>query len=174
MTFSGTVKEIKSGQARNSGKTYYKVFVQSRADGREVCLFAWSQELIQDVSIGKSYDFDVDYSDKDQKFLAINRLVQVTYVDEDRGYPASFDAPDNRATMPQKSIGPPSAPAETKSEPKFSKQDNDIHIVRESALKSAAMFATRPGAAQINEDELVYIAAKFEDYIKNGAADVPD
>lgn len=168
MTISGRVNEIKSGQARNSGKTYYKVFVQSRADNREVTLYAWAFPVIENVQKGQSYDFDVDYSDRDQKYLAINRAIAVTYVNEEsdsRGYPASFDEP-------QKPIEAPSAPARPVYEPKFGKQDNDIHIIRESALKSAAVFLSRQGAGndqKIDEDDLIYVASKLEDYIKNGA-----
>lgn len=167
MTISGRVNEIKSGQARNSGKTYYKVFVQSRADNREVTLYAWAFPVIENVQKGQSYDFDVDYSDRDQKYLAINRAMAVTYVNEEgdsRGYPASFDEP----AISQKSIEPSLPPARPVFEPKFGKQDNDIHIIRESALKSAAVFYANRLDIK-DEDDLIFLASKFEDYIKNGA-----
>ena len=161
--------EIKSGQARSSGKTYYKVFVQSRADNREVTLFAWNFAVIENVQKGQNYDFDVDYSDREQKYLAINRATHVVYTDEDRGYPASFDAPTNSGAGSQNAIEAPSAPARPVPEAKFGKYDNDIHIIRESALKSAAVFCSRPQADKMDEDDLIYIASKLEDYIKNGA-----
>jgi len=169
MTLSGRVNEIKSGQARNSGRTFYKVFVQNRANNSEVTLFAWDFEVIRDVVKGQNYDFDVDYSDREQKFLAINSAQHVVYTDEDRGYPAALDEPT------QKSIEPPAPPAiapqAPKSDYKGSKQDNDLHIIRESALKSAAVFMARSNTeGKYNEDDLIYVASKLEDYIKNGAA----
>lgn len=166
MTISGRVNEIKRGEARNSGKVYYKVFVTKRSDNIEVSLFAWSADVIADVKVGQNYDFDVDYSDKEMKYRQINRAQAVTYVDEEsdsRGYPESLDEP-------KKSIEVPSAPPASATAWKNPKQENDIHIIRESALKSAAAFFCRPSFVdKSDEDDLIYVASKLEDYIKNGA-----
>lgn len=177
MTISGRVVEIKSGQSRNQGKSYWKIFVQSRADGREVTLFAWAWPIIQDVIKGQNYDFDVDYTDREMKYLGINRVQHVVYADDERGgYPASFDAPTNGPAGSQNAIEapapPPVAPQAPKTEPKGygAPDSHEMHIIRESAAKSAAIFLARPSFTdKCDEDDLIYIASKIEDYIRNGA-----
>jgi len=168
MTLSGRITEIKAATTKG-GKPYFKMSVIQRADNKTVSLYLWNASIIGKFQIGGNYDFDVDFSDKEMKYRQINDAVAVTYADEDLGGPG--DDPDN-------AIGaPPAAPQATPAVQKpyqgsYGKDDNDIHIVRESALKSAAVFLSRQGSGnddKLDEDDLIYVASKLEDYIKNGA-----
>lgn len=167
MTLSGRIKSITAASTR-AGKGYFKITVDSRADGREKFLYLWNVAIIGKFALGKDYDFDVDYSDKEMKYLAINDATEVTYADADMQENVPFDVPQKPIETHSPRPEPRTPPAHWTQGSGKSK-DNDIHIIRESALKSASVFLARPTADEkYNEDDLIYVASKLEDYIKNG------
>jgi len=166
MTLSGRITEIKAATTK-AGKPYFKLSVVQRSDNKIVSLYLWNASIIDKFQLGNSYDFDVDYSDREMKYRQINDAVAVTYAGDDIGGPGD----DQDPTIEYPSAAQRTAPATQKtSQGSYGKNDNDIHIIRESALKSAAQFLCRPGLTeQVDEDDLIFIASKLEDYIKNGA-----
>jgi len=163
---SATVQSVQSSVSRNSGKTFWKVYVVD-SKGVPTTLFVWDYNLVNRIEVGKSYDFTADFSDPAKKFVAASNIQPIVLTNEDMVPVGS-----------QKAIEPP-PPARTEGqEPSFVSEGSrpdprELHIIRESCLGSAAQFCgatneNSPEEHKMTHDDVILIASKFEDYVFNG------